>query len=155
MATEHTRYGVAVGLIKDKAIYLSRRIDTPMFPKKWQFVNGWLWGSEQSQDAALRVVETQTGIKIEKDRLNYINSLTVTESNEFYYIYLVHLEDSETPTNTDIKYRSDWKLFPLEAASILDLVPGLRTIIRRTRIALVRVEAMEKAAKTENYSGSY
>ena len=151
MATEHTTYGVAVGLVKNKKIYLSRRLDTPLFPKKWQFVNGWLWGCEQSQDAAVRVVETQTGIKIGKDRLFYMNVLTVKESNEFYYVYLVHLKDSEVPANTDGRYRSEWKPFELKAAAILDLVPGLRNIIRKTWICMLRVEA-EKKEKTEDYS---
>jgi ADP-ribose pyrophosphatase YjhB (NUDIX family) len=136
-----TLYGAAIGLFKGKEVYLSRRIDTPLFPKKWQFLNGRLKGIEQSQDGAVRIVEEQTGIKVDKSRLHYINSVTIAESGEFYYVYLVHLQDSEIPVNTDNKYRSDWKLFNLTAASVLDLVPGIRHILKKLNKCLIKVEA--------------
>ena len=142
---ENTRYGAAIGLIKGKEVYLSRRIDTPLFPKKWQFANGRLKGQEQSQDSAVRIVEEQTGIKIGKDRLYYLRAVTIPDSNEFYYIYLVHLQDSETPINVDNKYFSDWKLFNLTAAGVLDLVPGIRTILRKLNKSLLKVEAEQKS----------
>ena len=120
MADEHTKYGAAIGLFRGKEIYMSRRIDVPLFPKKWQFVNGRLKGSEQSLDAAIRILQEQTGIKIDKSRLHYITGIPYTATNEYYYVYLVHLQDLEIPINTDIEHRSDWKLFSLEAAIVLE-----------------------------------
>jgi 8-oxo-dGTP pyrophosphatase MutT (NUDIX family) len=150
MADEHARYGTAIGLFKGKEVYLSRRIEVPLFPKKWQFANGRLKGGEQSLDAAIRVVEEQTGIKIDKSRLNYVTGIPYTATNEYYYAYLVHLEDSEIPANTDKKYRSDWRLFDLESAIVLDVVPGLRRILVKTRRALLKVE--EESDQNHNES---
>ena len=149
--TPATMYGAAIGLFDGKEVYLSRRIDTPQFPKKWQFVNARLRPSEQSQSGAIRVVEDQTGIQLTNDRLHYVNAITLTDTHEFYYVYLVHLRADEKPINSDTKYRSEWKKFKLENAVVLDLVPGIRTILRRLLRCLIKVEEMEKAqAKGEN-----
>ena len=139
----NTIYGAAVGFFRGKEVYLCRRIDTPLFPKKWQFANGRLHGTEQSQDAAVRIMAEQTGIKIDRSRLNYVTSLTINETNEFYYIYLVHLEDSEIPVNMDMVYKSDWKLFSMKASVVLDLVPGIRHILLKLHRALIKFEARE------------
>ncbi len=154
MSDEHTRYGAAIGLFKGKEIYLSRRIDVPLFPKKWQFVNGGLKGSEQSLDAAMRVVAEQTGITIDKSRLHYITGIPCTQTNEYYYVYLVHLQDLEIPVNTDIQHRSDWRLFSLESAIVLDVVPGLRHILVKARRGLLKLEAEtdpKRYESTDNY----
>jgi 8-oxo-dGTP pyrophosphatase MutT (NUDIX family) len=141
MSDEFTRYGTAIGLFKGKEIYMSRRIDVPLFPKKWQFVNGRLKGAEQSLDAAVRIVKDQTGITVDKSRLHYVTGIPYTATNEYYYVYLVHLQDSEIPVNTDSAHRSDWKLFVLGAAIVLDVVPGLRHILVKAHKGLLKVEA--------------
>jgi 8-oxo-dGTP pyrophosphatase MutT (NUDIX family) len=154
MADEHTRYGAAIGLFRGKEIYMSRRIDVPLFPKKWQFVNGRLKGSEQSLDAAIRILQEQTGIKIDKSRLHYITGIPYAVTNEYYYVYLVHLQDLEIPVNTDIEHRSDWKLFSLEAAIVLDVVPGLRHILVKARRGLLKAEEEsdpKRYESTDNY----
>lgn len=138
-----TLYGAAIGLFKGDEVILSRRIDTPKFPKKWQFCNGRLRGQEQSQDAAIRIVKEQTGIQLDKKQLHYINSISLAESHEFYYVYLVHLKDDEKPTNTDTKYRSNWRQFKLGNACVLDLVPGIRNILRKLLSCLIKVREME------------
>ena len=143
------RYGVAVGLFKDKEVLLSRRIDTPLFSKKWQFVNGNVKFEEDSKDSAVRLVEDQTGIKIDKTQLYYSHTITIGETKEFYYIYLVHLKDTDIPSNTDTKYRSDWKIFSLKNAVVLDLVPGIRPILRKLLRCLIKVE-LENLAKINN-----
>ena len=59
MSDTATRYGVVVGLVKGTEIYLSRRIDDKKFafPKKWQFLNGYLKETlEISIEAAHRTV---------------------------------------------------------------------------------------------------
>ena len=134
MSDTATRYGVVVGLVKGTEIYLSRRIDDKKFafPKKWQFLNGYLKETlEISIEAAHRTVLEETGINIHKNRFYFLNSITV--GKEFYYIYLVHLKDDETPIEIDEKVfgHSNWKAFPLDKAVVLDLVPCLRTILRK------------------------
>jgi ADP-ribose pyrophosphatase YjhB (NUDIX family) len=146
--TPKTIYGTAIGLFDGKEVYLSRRIDTPLYPKKWQFVNARLKASEQSQAGAIRVVEDQTGIQLTNDRLCYVHAITIADTNEFYYVYLVHLRPGEKPINSDTKYRSEWKKFKLENAVVLDLVPGVRTILRKLLRCLIKVEEMEKNQAT-------
>jgi 8-oxo-dGTP pyrophosphatase MutT (NUDIX family) len=135
-----TRYGVAIGLVKDKEIYLSRRAEVVMFPKKWQFVNGRMRGAELSRDAAVRIIESETGIVINKERLHDTGTLTVDESGEFYYVYLVHLNEGECPSISSETFHGAWRAFPLPSAVVLDLVPGLRKVLRGLYRALTTVE---------------
>jgi ADP-ribose pyrophosphatase YjhB (NUDIX family) len=130
---------------KYEEIYLSRRVDTPIFPKKWQFVNGPLRGQEESKEAALRVLEEQTGIYATKDRLHFLHSIQLTETEEFYYLFLMHLRPTEAPIQQVVykKFYSDWRAFKLEKAVVLDLVPGIRTPIRKLLITLTRIKANE------------
>ena len=141
--TTKTKYGAAIGLIKGDEIFLSRRVDTPVFPKKWQFANGRLRGEEDSKDAATRIVEEQTGIYIAKPRLHFLHSIQVTETAEFYYLFLLHLNEGEVPMIQTIywKHYSDWKSFKLEKAVVLDLVPGIRTPIRKLLITYLRLKS--------------
>lgn len=150
-----SRYGVCVGLFKGKEVYLSRRMDVLAFPKKWQFVNGYLRdtinANEISQDAAVRILKEDTGLDIHRNRLHYINLLDV--AGEYYYLYLVHLNDDEIPQDKPFlpgepTIHSDWKVFPLDKALVLDLVPGLRTVIRKLHKCLNKLEE-EKKKKTQ------
>ena len=145
-----TRYGVAVGLFKDKKVYLSRRSEKTIFPKKWQFVNGRMKGAELSHAAAVRIVEEHTGIILTPERLHDIGNITVDESGEFYYVYLVHLQDGECPINFDNKFNfyGNWRAFSMESSIVLDLVPGLRNILRKLYKCLMKIEG-EKALTTE------
>lgn len=134
-------------LIKNKQIYLSRRTEKVMFPKKWQFINGRLRNTEQSMATAERIIEEQTKLKIDPKRLFFATNITVGESNEFYYVYIVNLKDDETPVNTCERWRGDWRLFPLDKASVLDVVPGIRGIIKGLHRSLLKMEAQETVDK--------
>lgn len=137
---QSTRYGVAVGLFKGKEVYLSRRSEKLIFGKKWQFINGRMKGAEVSREGALRLVEEQTGITITSDRLHDVGSISVEQTGEFYYVYLVHLKEGECPTNPDEKIRGPWRLFPMEASIVLDLVPGVRNVLRGLHRCLKKME---------------
>jgi len=146
-----TTYGVAVGLVKDRGIYLSRRIDTPLFPKKWQFVNGAMKQGENGHTASIRIAQDQTGLIIAGSKLHYIGSITIDAADEFYFVYLVHLKEHEVPTNNNgVTDRSDWKLFKMNAAVVLDLVPGLRHILFKLNKALLKVDLEISLKKTEH-----
>ena len=156
MSDTPTRYGVVVGLVKGTEIYLSRRTDEKKyaFPKKWQFVNGYLKETlEISIEAAHRETLRETGLDIHKSRFYYLNSITV--GNEFYYIYLVHLNENESPVEIDEKIfgHSNWKAFPLDKAVVLDLVPCLRTILRKLLKTLAVAERgkMKETQKIQYY----
>ena len=144
-----TLYGAAIGLFKDKGVYLSRRIDTPLFPKKWQFLNGGMKDGENGHNSSIRIAEEQTGIKLDDSRLHYITSINITQTNEFYFVYLVYLKNAEIPVNNCPKHCSDWKLFTLDAAVVLDLVPGVRHILLKLNKALHRVELEIKVKDTD------
>ena len=139
--SSNTLYGAAVVLIKNKQIYLSRRTEKVMFPKKWQFINGRLRNMEQSMDTAERLVEEQTKLKVDRRRLFFATNITVSESNEFYYVYILNLTADEVPLNTCDRWRGDWRIFPLDKASVLDVVPGIRPIIKALHRTLLKVEA--------------
>jgi ADP-ribose pyrophosphatase YjhB (NUDIX family) len=147
----NSKYGVAVGLFKGKEVYLSRRMDVLTFSKKWQIVNGYLndttKANELSQDAAIRILKDDTGLDIHRNRLHYINLLDF--AGERYYLYLVHLNEGEEPKNKPFctgepTIHSDWKLFPLDRAMVLDLVPGLRTVMRKLHKCLNKLEEDKK-----------
>lgn len=126
--SNNTIYGAGVIMIKDKEIYLCRRTEKVVIPKKWQFINGRIKNTEQSMDTAVRLIEEQAMLKIDKRRLHYLQN--VTSENEFYYVYVVNLKEGEVPMNTCNRWREDWRLFPIEKACVLDVVPGIRTIIK-------------------------
>jgi len=127
----NTLYGAAVVMIKDKEVYLCRRTEkVPSFPKKWQFANGRLRHTEQSLNTAVRVMEEQTMLQIDVKRLHFVQNVTIDETNEFYYVYVLKLLEGEVPMNTCNRWRDDWKLFPLEKAVVLDVVTGIRPILR-------------------------
>ena len=137
-------YGSSVGLIKDKGIYLSRRIDTLLFSKKWQLINGLMQAGENGRTTAVRIINEQTGLVIPDSRLYYMSSYDVEAANELYFIYLVCLQDNEVPENKESAYRSDWKFFKMEAAIVLDLIPGLRRFLFKLNRALLRVETEQR-----------
>jgi len=139
--SSNTLYGAAVVLIKNKQIYLSRRTEKVMFPKKWQFINGRLRNMEQSMDTAERLVEEQTKLKVDRRRLYFATNITVSESNEFYYVYILNLTADEVPLNTCDRWRGDWRIFPLDKATVLDVVPGIRPIIKALHRTLLKVES--------------
>jgi ADP-ribose pyrophosphatase YjhB (NUDIX family) len=141
MIDMNTRYGAAVGLIKGNMVYLSRRSEKLPFGKKWQFVNGRLNSNETGQSCALRVVKEQTGIDLTKDQLYFINSVSIDDTKEFYYIYLVHLDLDEMPFCVENNFRSGWRLFKLEHACALDLVPGIRHILRKLFKSYEKIES--------------
>lgn len=134
--SNNTIYGAAVVMIKDKDVYLCRRTEKVIFPKKWQFINGRIQHTEQSMDTAVRILEEHAMLKIDKKRLHFLQNVTIEESNEFYYIYVINLKEGEVPMNTCNRWRDNWKLFPMAKAGVLDVVPGIRGVIRtleRTR----------------------
>lgn len=136
--SQNTIYGAGVVMVKDKEIYLCRRTEKIIFPKKWQFINGRINGAEQSMDTAIRLLNDQAMLRLDKRRLHFLQNVTVDETNEFYYVYVVNLKEGEVPMNTCNRWRENWRLFPINRATVLDLVPGIRPIIRtleRTRKA--------------------
>ena len=127
----NTCYGVIVCLIKDKEIYLSRRLDTPLFSKKWQLLNSWMRSGESSFEVAINLIDKETGITITRDRLFIASTISITNLHEFFYIYLVNLNKNECVVDIEDKYRSFWKAFPLNRAIVLDVVPAIRPILRK------------------------
>ena len=137
---QSTRYGVAVGLFKGKEVYLSRRSEKLIFGKKWQFINGRMKGAEVSREGALRLVEEQAGLKITSDRLHDVGSISIDQTGEFYYVYLVHLNEGECPSYMEEKRRGRWRLVAMEASIVWDLVPGIRNILRGLNRCLKKLE---------------
>ena len=91
-------------------------------------------------DTVARLIEEQTQLKIDKRRFHFATNITISESNEFYYVYIVNLNEDEIPLNTCDRWRGDWRVFPLDKASVLDVVPGIRNVIKALYRTLLKVE---------------
>lgn len=151
MSEQNTAYGVAVGLVNKKGeIYLSRRIDTLHFSKKWQFANGRMRHDEDSKVAAARITKDETGLSLPRNRFKFIQSINIDETNEFYYVFLAMVDDAEIPSIENKTNRSGWRSFTLAHAHALDSVPGLRPVIFSSAKARRRVNL--EVGKDENPS---
>ena len=149
VSDKSTKYGVAIGLVNGKELYLSRRSEKVVFGKKWQLINGRLRGSETSKEAALRLVWEHTNIPMSTLRFHDVGNIHLAESHEFYYVYLVHLRADEKPVETTDheRWRGPWRSFPLDRAVVLDLVPGVRNVIKKLYKSLKKVEASQLTEK--------
>lgn len=142
---KHTIYGSAVGVIKDRQIYLSRRTENVVRPKKWQIVHGVLRSGEQSMDAAIRILHDQTGILItDKYRMQFVGSINTDDKSENYFLYLLNLNPDETPKNTCERFRGDWRLFELEKAEVLDVLEGVRGVLKKLNRSLKKYQSFQK-----------
>lgn len=143
--TPHTIYGSEVGLIKNRQIYLSRRTENVVRPKKWQLVHGVLRSGEQSMDAAIRILHDQTGLLItDKRRMQFVQSISTDDKSENYFLYLLNLEESENPQNTCERFRGDWRLFELEKAEVLDVLEGVRGVLKKLLRTRKKYESFQK-----------
>lgn len=139
-----TIYGTIVIVTQGEKVLLSRRLETPMYSKKWQLINGRMHGgNEASSDTAVRVLERETGIQLPKEELIFMGSLTLSEIHQFYYIYAVNIPIA-TPLSDDskkqTKHRSDWRFFNLNNAVVLDVAPGIRSILIKLASGLNKVK---------------
>jgi len=142
--TDTTKYGVVLAVLKDGQIYMSQRTDSVTYPKKWNVISGMQRPDEQSIDTAYRLLTEQMLIHAEKKRFHFVESIN-TVTNELFYVYLLSLNPLEVPCNTKKEYRNEWRLFPIKKSMILDVVPGIRNIVRN----LFRAEFYSKTAETD------
>ena len=150
--TTNTLYGTAVGCVKNGQLYLSRRTETVIYPKKWQLIHGRMKKGELSTEAAMRLLEDQTELKIyDRTRYHFVNHIE-SSNHEFYYVYLVNLMENEIPKNTCDRFRGDWRTFDLEKAEVLDVVEGLRPIVKQLHKTKLKMETYMKnfGGKTVN-----
>jgi len=143
---ENTIYGVAVVVIKDGQVIMSRRTETVVIPKKWQFVHGRLKRGELSIEAAIRLVYDQMDIAInDKMRFKFVNSVQPNDK-ELYFVYLVNLNKDEVPINTCDRFRGDWRVFDLDKAAVLDVIDGIRPILRKLLKTKLKYEVYKQTA---------
>ena len=121
-------YAIAVWLVSNKQVYLCRRISTDKLHNKWQPIWRELTKSELPQEGAIRAVEEQTGISIPITRLYWAQTLSNEDMTNMCWVYLVHLRNDEIPRAPQELDMSDWVLYRLDRAAILDLVPGFRVV---------------------------
>ena len=135
-----TTYGIAVAVLKDGQIYMSRRAEGTTYPKKWQFVNDFQWPGERTTLAASRIMKEQMDVEVNENRFHFATILLPEGKNLLYYVYMIHLDKDEIPMNVEDEYRSDWRLFSLEAACVLDVIPELRDIIKKLYKSKIKFE---------------
>ena len=139
---EYNKYTVTVGLLHfgEGKVYLSQRVNTKNFVGKWQFAGGKLEEGENPADGGVREVEEETGLKIGKERLSYFTSILEDPTTDICHAFLVELTDKEIPIRTEHHKMTDWKLTTYEEALQLELMPGLRTIIKKLKTQFDRLE---------------
>ncbi len=141
LPNDNTIYGSAVAVLKDGQIIMSRRSESVIFPKKWQFVHGRLHTGEMSIKAAIRLVYDQMDISIEdKMRFKFVKSIENDEKREMYFVYLLSLNSDEMPVNTCDRFRGDWRAFDLEKAIPLDVIDGVRPILKKLHKTKLKYE---------------
>lgn len=140
-------YGVAVAVLKNKEIYMSRRSEQMSLPKKWQLVYGKFKTGEQSSETARRLLNEQMSINIDRDddRFFFAKTIHIKETSECYFIYLINLTEDEIPSDTCSHRRGAWRAFKLSAAVVLDVVPGTRIVIKKLLNTLTKIEQTEKS----------
>lgn len=126
---EYTHYTVAVGLLLGNRVYLSKRLNTPNFPNKWQFAGGKLEQGEDAMMGCIREVKEETGIDLSTDRLVYVHNIHGDPTIYCCYLYYVVLRRDEVPMLTEYSKMTEWRLFTYDLASKLDLMPGLEEVI--------------------------
>ena len=142
--TDTTKYGVVLAVLKDRQLYMSQRTENVTYPKKWNVISGMMKADEQSIDAVDRMLGEQMLIKAEKKRFHFVESLN-TVTNELFYVYLLNLNPLEIPSDTKKEYRNEWRLFSVKKAMVLDVVPGIRNIVRN----LFRAEFYARTEETD------
>ena len=115
---------------------MSQRINTKNFVGKWQFAGGKLEEGENPILGGVREVIEETGLTIDRNRFHYITSILEDPTTEACYAYVVYLNETEVPQLTEPDKMTEWKLLTLEEALTLDLMPGLRTIIKELRYTI-------------------
>ena len=126
--TTTMEYAMAVWLVNKKQVYLCRRLNTPTYKGKWQPVWRELAIAELPMDGAVASVKEQMGLDIDKDRLQWAQTLSDDKITKMCWVYLVHLKDDELPSAPQDPDMTDWVLTRLDKATILDLIPGFRVI---------------------------
>lgn len=121
-------YAISVWLVSDKQVYLCRRINTEKFHGKWQPVWRELEMSELPMPGAVKAVEEQTGIVITESRLHWAQTISNENITNICWVYLVNLKNDEIPRAPQEPEMSNWVLYRLDKAAILDLVPGFRVV---------------------------
>lgn len=119
---------VAVALVKGNRVYVSQRIGTKNFDKKWQFAGGKLEKNELPFDGGAREVKEETGLDIDPARLRLIGEVTEDVTTDKCYMYVVPLADFETPKKME-ELTSDWLLLPFDEVEKMDVMPGIKKVI--------------------------
>ena len=132
MENHYTPYTVAVGLLKDGGVFLSKRVKTKTFPDLWQFPGGKLEGDELPIYGAIREVKEETGLDIDYSRLDYKVGIVGDKTTRVCYTYVVQLEQNEVPKKME-DLATEWQWFTFDEAIKLPLLPGLKELLTQLK----------------------
>jgi 8-oxo-dGTP pyrophosphatase MutT (NUDIX family) len=96
-----------VPIINEGVLYLKRNDNDDIEPGKWCIPSGHVENGESYESAAKREFEEETGIKVDKDRLEYVSTFNYLLDGTYYKVWLYMIEDRSLHVN-------DVKLFPEE-----------------------------------------
>jgi len=125
---EYTQHTACCALRCGNKLWMSQRVNTPNFTRKWQFAGGKCGDNENPINACLRELKEETNLDIDINRLKYLGGIYNDPSTHSCYVYYVDLSDTEFPVRTE-NTMTDWVLLSYEEALSKDLMPGLKESI--------------------------
>lgn len=132
MDNNYVPYTVAVGLLKNGGVYLSKRVGTKTFPNMWQFAGGKLEENELPIYGAIRETKEETGLDIDHTKLEYKVGIVGDATTKVCYTYVVQLETDQVPKKTE-DLATEWEWFTFDEALKLPLLPGLKELINQLK----------------------
>lgn len=121
------KYGASVVVIfssSGKVLLLKRASDDDWMPNKWAFVGGKIEKNETEEEGAVREVQEETGIKLNKNDLEFLYK----EKNVYYFMAQL---DNRQNVKLDKDESSSFKWCSLEQVKKLECVPKTLENIRK------------------------
>jgi len=119
---------VIIIMIKEKKVYLTKRLETCETYKNFYCVaGGKLELKEDPLTAAIRELKEETGLDIEPSRFEFVEASDKEPTAKVEYVFKVWLRPGEIPENTEPHKHEEWISYPIADALQLKLIPKLKS----------------------------
>ena len=102
----------------------------------------------------MRLIYDQMNISItDKMRFKFVSTIEDDKKREMYFVHLLNLTDDEMPKNTCDRFRGDWKAFDLDKAIPLDVLDGIRPVLKKLYKTKLKYETYRANFDTSELPG--